>query len=169
MRELSQTPPTFSADEAQAIIRELRQTPDAFARLLASEREEILHHRPDGGWSAVEVVGHLAHHDAFERTQRFEAILASERPALPGDNTRFHVAEANYQARSAEEALAFFRRERALVVAFLERLPPRDWMRTGIHPHDGERTLLQLADLRGHDREHLEQARDAIADATAKP
>ena len=157
----------FSEEAAQTIVRELRHTPDEFAALFASESEETLHRRPDGGWSAVEVVGHLADHDAFERTQRFEAILKEENPALPDDHTRLRVAEANYQALSAAQALDFFKQERNLVVALLEGLSPPEWTRAGIHPGDGERTLLQLADLRGHDRSHLEQARAAIAGASA--
>jgi hypothetical protein len=68
--------------------------------------------------AAVEVVAHLADHDAFERARRFEAVLTDETPALPDDETRFRVAGAGYQALPAE-ALAFFARERALVVALL--------------------------------------------------
>jgi hypothetical protein len=157
----------FSEDDARAIVRELRQTPEFLASLFASASEEALQHRPDDGWSAVEIVWHLADHDAFERSRRFEAILTEENPTLPDDETRFRVAEANDQALAAAEALAFFQRERKLVLALLERLGPREWQRTGIHPHDGVRTLLQVADLRGHDREHCQQATAAIADAAA--
>ena len=166
MHEPSQVPVGFAEDEARAIVRELRQTPEMFAKLFASQSEAALRHRPADGWSAVEIVWHLADHDAFERSRRFEAILAEENPVLPDDETRFRVAEAFAQPRSAPEVLAFFQRERARVVALLDGLGPRDWLRTGIHPRDGEVTLLQLADLRGHDREHFAQAGAAIAAAT---
>ena len=165
MPEQSQHSAGFPADDARAIVRELRRAPEAFAQLFAPQSEETLHHRPEDGWSAVEIVGHLADHDAFERSRRFEAVLTAENPALPDDETRFRVAEESFQALSAAEAPDRFRRERNVFVALLADLGPRDWMRTGLHPRDGERTLLQLADLRGHDREHLEQARAAIVDA----
>jgi hypothetical protein len=161
----SQPTPGVPETDIHAMLRDLRDAPQAFAALFAQVSEDALHHRAADGWSAVEVIGHLADHDAFERTRRFAAILKQATPTLPDDETRFHVAKANYHALAAAEALAWFTRERKAVVALLEKLGPREWMRTGIHPRDGERSLLQLADLRGHDREHFEQARAAIASA----
>lgn len=55
----------------------------------------------------------------------------------------FQVADAGFQALSTSGALDAFRRERSRVVTLLENLAPRDWMRTGIQPKDGERTLLE--------------------------
>lgn len=165
MQESSQNTPRFSKDAVQTMLAELRRMPEAFATLFASESEETLHHRSPGEWSAVEMVAHLAEHDAFERAQRFEAILSEENPTLPDDDTRFEVARSDFQSLSSAEALDDFRRERGLTLALLKRLGPGDWMRTGMHPNDSERTLFQLADLRGHDQEHFEQARVAIASA----
>lgn len=162
----SSNPPTgYSHNDVQALLRELRDMPQELAMLFAAESEETLHHHSEDDWSAVEIVAHLADHDAFERSQRFEVILSEDNPELPGDDTRFEVARSNYQALSGEEALDFFRRERSLTVALLERLCPDDWMRTGIHPNDGECTLLHIADLRGHDREHFNQVVAIIAGA----
>lgn len=166
MQEMAPRTSESPEDESGAILHALRRMPDAFTALFAPETEETLHHRPaDGEWSAVEVVCHLADHDAFERTQRFDAILTHETPALPVDTTRFTVTAAVFQSRSAADALAFFARERARTVALLERLHPQDWLRIGLHPRDGMSTLLHVADLRGHDREHLDQAAAAIAAA----
>jgi len=154
--------------EVGALIRELRDTPEAFAALFAPESEETLHHRPaEGEWSAVEVVCHIADLDAFNRTQRFNAVLIEENPTLPayepGQDAR--VTEANYQALSAADALDFLKRERDLITTLLETLRPHELARKGLHPRMGERTLLQLVDMRSHDRTHLDQAAAAIAAA----
>src|SRR5699024_7632092 len=75
MPEASKPPDMVTADN---ILRELRETPIAFADLFAPEREEALHHHADAEWSAVAIVCHMADHDRFERTQRFEAVLSEE-------------------------------------------------------------------------------------------
>lgn len=157
--------------EREAVLAELRDAPQAFALLFEREDEETLHHRPaPGEWSAVETVAHLGDLDAFNRTERFNVILdetlTEAPPTLPAyEPADERVAAGNYQALSSTEALDFFKRERDLIVALLEGLRPHELARTGIHPKMGERTLLQLADLRVHDRNHLDQASAAIAAA----
>jgi hypothetical protein len=164
MQETSPTAPGASGNEIETIISELRDAPEAFAMLFAPESEETLHHRPaEGEWSAVEVVCHLADLDAFNRTQRFNAILMEDNPALPTYEPDARMTEANYQALSATDALEFFKRERDLITALLEGLRPHELARTGVHPRFGERTLQQMADMRNHDRTHLDQVTAAIA------
>ncbi len=167
MQEMSRTTPgPMENDEIKTIIKELHDAPDAFAALFAPETEETLHHRPaEGEWSAVEVVCHLADFDAFNRTERFNAILIEENPTLPAYEQDARVREANYQTLSGTDALDFLKRERDLITALLEGLRPHELARTGIHPRSGERTLLQMADLRNHDRTHLDQVTAAIASA----
>ena len=158
------TTPGAMDQEKQALLAELRDAPEAFALLFEREDEETLHRRPaEGEWSAVEIVGHLGDLDAFDRTERFNAILMEENPTLPAYEPDARVAAANYQALSGTEALDFLKRERDLIVSLLEGLRPHELARTGMHPRDGERTLLQLADLRKHDRTHLDQVSAAIA------
>ena len=148
------------------VITELHDAPDAFALLFAPESEETLHHRPaEGEWSAVEIVCHIADLDAFNRTERFNAMLIEENPALPAYEPDARVAEANYQALTGTDALEFMKRERDLITALLEGLRPHELARTGVHPQYGERTLQQSADMRNHDRTHLDQAAAAIASA----
>jgi hypothetical protein len=160
------TPDTMEQEKA-GLLAELRDAPEAFALLFEREDEETLHRRPaEGEWSAVETVAHLGDLDAFNRTERFNAILMEENPMLPAyEPAEERVAAANYQALSGTEALDFFKRERDLIVSLLEGLRPHELARTGVHPKMGERTLLQLADLRDHDRNHLDQVSAAIAAA----
>jgi hypothetical protein len=166
MQERSPTAPGASGNEVETLIGELHDAPEAFAMIFAPESEETLHHRPaEGEWSAVEVVCHLADLDAFNRTQRFNAILMEDTPELPNYEPDARMTEANYQALSVADALEFFKRERDLITALLEGLRPHELARTGIHPRFGERTLLQMADMRNHDRTHLDQATAAIAAA----
>jgi len=161
------TTPEVLEQEKQAILTELRDAPEAFALLFEREDEETLHFRPaPGEWSAVETVAHLGDLDAFNRTERFNAVLIEENPTLPAyEPADARVTAGDYQALSGTEALDFFKRERDLIVSLLEGLRPHELARTGIHPKMGERTLLQMADLRAHDRNHLDQARAAIAAA----
>ena len=166
MQERSSTVPGTSESDAATVLSELRDAPEAFATLFTPESEETLHHRPaEGEWSAIEVVCHVADLDAFNRTQRFNAVLMEENPELPAFEQDARVAAANYQALSATDALGFLKRERDLITALLETLRPHELARTGIHPRFGQRTLLQLADTRTHDRTHLDQATAAIASA----
>src|SRR5260370_19975671 len=105
MQQTSHTVP--GGAEVGELIRELRDAPEAFATLCAPESEETLHHRPaEGEWSAIEVVCHVADFDAFNRTQRFNAILMEENPDLPAFEPDARVAAANYQALSGTDALA---------------------------------------------------------------
>jgi len=153
MQEQSPAATASSGTDIQEIISELRNAPEAYAMLLSAESEETVHHRPaEGEWSAVEVVCHVADLDSFNRTQRFNAILMEENPTLPAYEPDARVTEANYQALSATDALDFFKRERDLITALLETLRPHELARTGVHPRNGQRTLLQLADMRNHDR-----------------
>ncbi len=151
-------------NEMETIIKELRDAPEAFAMLFAPENEETLHHRPaEGEWSAVEIVSHLADLDAFNRTERFNAILIEENPALPAYEPDARVMEANYQALTGTDAISFLKRERELITVLLEGLRLHELARTGTHPQYGERTLRQMADMRNHDRTHLDQVAAAIA------
>ena len=166
MQETSPTTPGTAEHEATTMINGLRDAPEAFAILFAPESEETLHHRPaEGEWSAVEVVCHVADLDAFNRTQRFNAILMEDNPDLPAYEPDARMAEANFQALSATDALAFLKSERDLITALLEGLRPHELARMGTHPSRGELTLLQMADMRNHDRIHLDQAIAAIASA----
>lgn len=152
--------------EKETLLRELRDAPEAFALLFARADEAALHHRPaDGEWSAVEIVGHLGDLDAFDRTERFNAILIEDRPSLPAYEPDARVAAAEYQSLSGTQALDLLKRERELILALLEGLRPVELARTGVHPRFGERTLLQFADMRNHDRTHLDQVTAAIAAA----
>lgn len=158
--------PEAMETEKETLLRELRDAPEAFALLFARADEAALHHRPaEGEWSAVEVVGHLGDLDAFNRTERFNAILMQDRPELPVYEPDARVAAADYQALTGTEVLDFFKRERDLILALLEGLRPVELARTGIHPRFGERSLLQFADMRNHDRTHLDQVTAAIASA----
>ena len=166
MQEMSPTAPGATGNEMETIIKELHDAPDAFALLFAPESEETLHHRPaEGEWSAVEVVCHVADLDAFNRTERFNAILIEENPTLPAYEPDARVTEANYQALTSTDALDLMKRERDLITALLEGLRPHELARTGVHPRFGERTLQQMADMRNHDRTHLDQVAAAIAAA----
>jgi hypothetical protein len=168
MQEMSPNAPgaTGNENEIETIITELHDAPDAFAMLFAPENEETLHHRPAAGeWSAVEIVCHLGDLDAFNRTERFNAILMEENPQLPAYEPDARVREANYQALTSTDALEFMKRERDLITSLLEGLRPHELARTGVHPTYGERTLQRMADMRNHDRTHLDQVAAAIASA----
>ena len=75
----------------------------------------------------------------------------------PGPGTgRGLTAPAAREIRGAERVLMTSRRE---------CLRPEEFARMGGHPRFGERPLLQMADMRNHDRTHLDQVTAAIASA----
>ena len=141
---------------------------DRYAAGLAAVRAALdgatdaeLDARPvDGGWTAREVVHHLADSETTS-TIRFRRLLAEDDPVIAGyDQDRF--AEVLRYDRPIARSLAVFDAVREANVELLELLTDADFARTGTHTEDGaygvERWLAIYAD---HAHDHAEQIRAA--------
>ena len=166
------------------LLSRLERGPGEVGRAIFGAPAGVLARRPNVcSWSATEIVCHLR--DVEELFQlRFHTILAVDEPpilafgAAPSDLTAWRIGGAiahpldpdrwasdrQYDRSDAHEALGAWQRRRTEVVRLLSPLSPAEWERGGIHPTRGRRTLVDWAtSLAGHDENHLDQLRRAIA------
>jgi hypothetical protein len=144
----------------------LRRTPGALDALLRGLPDEwTRRNEGDGTWSAIEIVGHLAHADTTDWMPRVNSILefGESRDFPPFDRTGFRRL---IEGRELGEVLDAFARERAksLDVLAALNLKPEDMDRRGRHPVFGSVTLSQLlATWAAHDANHLHQLARVLA------
>lgn len=157
-------PVTKALRSRDTILAELAALPVEFDRLVLRpyDRETLAQPAADGGWGVVEILPHLRDWEAiyFERAR---AIVEEEDPRLPAQDDSLWAIERDYRSQDPFETLAELSEMRERLVAFLTDLPPDAWERTGEHSAYGRITLHWLANhLCDHDREHLQQALDAV-------
>jgi hypothetical protein len=142
---------------------------DAVTAALAEVADGGLDLRPlDDGWTAREVVHHLADSEARSML-RLRQLLAEDDPVIePYDQDRW-AARLPYDG-DIDVPLAVLRAVRAASLATLERLGADDarWLRAGRHPeHDRPYTVEGwLTIYAEHPHEHAAQIRAASAPAS---
>jgi hypothetical protein len=140
-------------------ITNARRTPVILHGLLHSVTQERAMAATDGpdGWSVVEVVCHLRDFEGFFR-HRVELMLTHDNPELPAYDHEALAIERDYQHQELRNALAVLLEERREFIALFESLTPEQFQRTGIHPENGQITVLDSAvQLTHHDITHLDQ------------
>ena len=146
-------------------------TPDRFTRALKKNptilksilrgvtHEEARQARDEGpdGWNVIEVLCHLRDFDAVFM-ERAWAMVEQDRPAMqPVDHLQM-VIERRYAEQQFETVLAEYLAHRAEFNAWVAALTDDDWGRVGVHPVNGEVTLLeQIVQASDHDTNHFEQ------------
>lgn len=154
-------PPKRTRD---AVILAIAATPDDLARLIKDRSsEDLLSPSRDGGWGVVEVLAHLRDWEEVF-LERLRIAVTEDHPFLPTYDDELWPIERDYRGQEPGQTLARFRELRGEVVAFLQGLPAEAWDRVSTHGTFGDVTVLWMADhICDHDKEHLEQARDALA------
>lgn len=111
-------------------------------------------------WSPLDVLGHLIETERQLYRPRLQRILAEDNPTLAAvSESLMRPSEATPRA-----ALEAFAAERQVTLDMLSKLSAEDWQRPAHHHRLGATTLLAVADLIAqHDRQHLRQIREAIA------
>jgi len=141
--------------------------PAAVRDALAGAVDADLDRRPaDGGWTARQVVHHLADSETTSAI-RLRRLLAEDDPVIAGyDQDRF--AEVLRYDRPIERSLALFEAVRASTGELLATLDDADFARTGSHTEGGRYGVeTWLALYAAHAFDHAEQIRDARAAPTA--
>ncbi|HEV2107834.1 MAG TPA: DinB family protein [Thermomicrobiales bacterium] len=159
--DVTNATPERSPDE---VLAALAAFPNEIARMIADQSDEaLMQPARDGGWGVVEILPHLRDWEEIF-LQRAQAILKHEQPELPAHDDELWAIERDYRGQDPRATLDHFRELRGQVVELLGEAPPEAWERTGQHAVHDEITLLWLANsMSNHDREHLEQIRDALA------
>jgi uncharacterized damage-inducible protein DinB len=142
------------------LVGALRQAATELGALVGSLSEDLLERQEAQGWTARQVLAHLADFELVVGV-RVRSVLTQDRPALATyDQERF--TERFGRLESAREAVERFEVNRLATARVLEAIDEADWERSGVHPVRGEETLRRTVEmLAGHDRGHLEQLRQA--------
>jgi uncharacterized damage-inducible protein DinB len=144
------------------ILTILKETPPRLAKLTAGLAPAQLHTAPSvGEWSANEVLAHLRACQEVWGGYYMLTILAQNRPTIKAMNPRTWIQQTDYLEQEFQAALRAFTEQRSKLLAVLEPLPPKDWMRSNTLIGAGkplQQTLLSHADgLARHERAHLKQ------------
>ena len=152
----------MDARERAALIQRYAEAPSIVRAAVGELSEAQLDQRPpDGGWTAREVVHHLADSEMTSAI-RLRRLLVEVDPVITGYDENAFADRLHYTDRPVAPSLDAMDAARATTVQLLERLTEDDWRRTGTHTEDGpygvERWLRTYA-AHGHD--HAEQIRRA--------
>lgn len=112
---------------------------------------------PAGGWSANEVVSHLA---ACEEAylERVSTILTKQQPALHPFDKRAQTRMQELLNNDLASNLAYFGEQRGELVSQLMSMTLGDWDRKGLHPTEGTVSIEEMVEnILDHDADHLEQ------------
>ena len=157
-------PVTKALRTRETILAELAAMPVEFERLILrdADRDDLTRPAPDGGWGVVEILPHLRDWEDIY-FDRAVAIVTQDVPRLQAYDDSLWEIERDYRGQDPDESLAQFAELRERLVAYLTDLPAEAWQREGDHSAYGRITLQWMADhICDHDREHLQQALDAI-------
>ncbi len=129
---------------------------------LAGITDAELDRRPDepDGWTARQVVHHLADSEAMSYT-RLRRLVADEEPVISGYDEPVWARRLHYD-RPIEPSLAVLRAVRSSSLQLLESLTPDEWARTGTHTESGPYSVEGwLRIYASHPHDHAAQIRDA--------
>ena len=143
------------------LLRDLAGMPEYLRDRFASLPPDLLTTAgPNGMFSPVEQVWHLADLEAEGFGARIERLLTELNPYLPDfDGTA--IAEArNYKSRSLAEGLERFATARLANLERLRSVPDNAWARAGVQGGVGEVALCDMpAFLKQHDEAHKNEIR----------
>ncbi len=150
----------------ESTVALLRRTPAALDSLLRGLPDEwARRNEGEGTWSAIEIVGHLAHAERDDWMPRVNTIMqfGESRDFPPFAREGF---QESIKGREVGEVLDDFARKRSKSLGELSglNLKPEDMARRGRHPSFGAVTLSQLlATWAAHDANHLHQVARVLA------
>ena len=164
-------PATGAAEHAAAYVRAilgllgdrkpadvLRETTLALSRAIDGlSPSELRQPEAPGKWSIAQILQHLADAEIVW-AWRMRLILAQDRPVLTGYDQDLWAERLQYDQADVSDALEQFTVLRRGNLRLVERTPPADLKRVGIHSERGEESLEHLQRLyAGHDLMHLQQ------------
>jgi hypothetical protein len=141
-----------------AAIAVLASTPAALRSMLAPLPTELVAAPGPEGWSARDVVAHLAARQQPAIAGRVSAILA--RPGAPIPDIPDDLMEVQpYRERTLADLFDEFARGRAEAVAALERVTAEQLAWRGVHSEVGEISIADIIHhVAYHDLVHVAQA-----------
>jgi hypothetical protein len=137
-------------------------TPSAVQSLLRDAGAD-LHRRPAaGGWSVLELVGHLVDAEIV-MSGRYRWTISQDEPPLLGYDQDLWVGRLRHNDAQPNELLAVFSALRAANLRLWRRSTDDERERVAIHAERGSESYgLMFRMLAGHDRFHLNQMRETL-------
>jgi hypothetical protein len=121
---------------------------------------ELDHPAPDGGWTARQVVHHLADSEATAYV-RLRRLIAEDDPLIQGYDEPEYARRLHYD-RPIASSLAVLRGVRAASLDLLESLTAAEWQRTGTHAESGAYSVDRWLEIyAAHSHDHAAQIRAA--------
>jgi len=116
---------------------------------------------PDGGWTARQVVHHLADSEATAYV-RLRRLIAEDEPLIQGYDEPEYARRLHYD-RPIASSLAVLHGVRAASLSLLESLTPSEWDRHGTHAESGAYSVDRWLEIyAGHSHDHADQIRAAL-------
>jgi hypothetical protein len=138
--------------ERQSLIAQYVAGPRVVAEALARIGADGLDVRAEDGWTAREIVHHLADSEMTSAI-RLRRLIAEDRPEIVGyDEPEY--ARRLYYDRPVDTSLAAVAAARASTATILERLTEAEWQREGTHSESGRYTVedwLRIYAAHAHD------------------
>jgi hypothetical protein len=143
----------MTADERRRLVDLYREGPDVVEQAVAGLSDaELDRAAADGGWTARQVVHHLADSEMTSAI-RLRRLIAEEAPAIAGYDEEL-LGRRLYYDRPIGPSLAALRAARGSTAAILERLEEGEWLRAGTHSESGAysvETWLEIYASHAHD------------------
>jgi hypothetical protein len=115
---------------------------------------------PDHGWTARQVVHHLADSEATAYV-RLRRLIAEDRPQIIGYDEPEYARRLHYD-RPIGSSLAVLKAVRDASLELLESLTPEEWERTGTHSESGAYSVDRWLEIyAAHSHDHANQIRAA--------
>lgn len=145
--------------ELGAIIGRMERTPSVLRVMVGGLPEFAARRRgPNGAWSILEIVNHLADEESEDFRARVRSTLEDPSRPWAGIDPERAAIERAYQSRDLDESLARFTREREESIGWLRSLREPDWSRAYHHPTIGDiRAGDLMASWAAHDPLHIRQ------------
>ena len=138
-------------------------TPETMRALVADAGPALRARPAPGEWSVLECVGHIWDAEIMS-SGRYRWILAHDRPDLPGYDQDKLAAALRHNDLEPDDLLTPFAALRAANVRLWHRTSPEQRARVGLHRERGPESYeLTFRLIAGHDRFHINQARETLA------
>jgi uncharacterized damage-inducible protein DinB len=148
----------MTANERQRLIARYTAGYVLVSAALTGIGEDELDFQPaPGGWSAREVVHHLADSETIA-SQRLRQLLVDDAPRIQAYDQEEYARRLHYRRRAVEPSLRAFEAARASTAQLLELMTEADWLRSGTHSESGPYSATKWLQLYAdHAEIHAEQ------------
>ena len=144
----------------QELIERYKAGAEAVAQALEDIADDELDTRAADGWTAREVVHHLADSETTSYV-RLRRLLAEDQPLIAGYDEAEFARRLHYD-RPIATSLEVFRAVRRASAELLERLTDAEWASAGTHSESGRYDVEEwLRIYAAHAHDHADQIRRA--------